>query len=129
MRWSDYIGIPWVAGAQGPDAYDCMGFFRFLQNRHWGIDVPTIIAPDYDDPTQLVSLFGRHKERGNWTRIDKPENGCAVLVHAPMHIGTWIDVDGGGVIHCVRGPGVIFTADSSWPVSGFGRREFFRHTP
>jgi hypothetical protein len=125
----DYIGMPWVAGGQGPDDFDCMGFFRHVQGRHFGIAVPSIIAPFYDDPASLVALFGEHSERSRWSRIDKPEQGCAVIVHRPMHIGTWLDIDGGGVLHCVRGPGVIFTADSAWPVSGFGRREFFRHIP
>lgn len=129
MTFAQYIGIPWDAGAQGPDAFDCMGFFKHLQARHFGIDVPAIIAPDYDDPSALSALFGAHQERRHWTRIDRPEHGCAVIVHRPMHIGTWLDVDGGGVLHCVRGPGVIFTADSAWRLSGFGRREFFRHVP
>lgn len=127
--WGQYIGIPWEAGAQGPSAYDCMGFFKFLQKEHFGIEVPSIIAPDYDDPSVLVALFGDHEERANWARIDKAEHGCAVIVHRPMHIGTWLDIDGGGVLHCVKGAGVVFTSDSSWPMSGFGRREFFRHNP
>jgi len=125
--FADYVGIPWAAGAQGPDEFDCMGFFKMLQGKHFGIEVPLIISPDYDNPEVLAELFGRHEERMQWYRIDKPEHGCAVIVHRPMHIGTWLDVDGGGVLHCVRGPGVIFTTNSAWPVSGFGRREFFRH--
>ena len=125
--FADYVGIPWAAGAQGPDEFDCMGFFKMLQGKHFGIEVPLIISPDYDNPEVLAELFGRHEERTHWFRIDKAEHGCAVIVHRPMHIGTWLDVDGGGVLHCVRGPGVIFTTNSAWPVSGFGRREFFRH--
>lgn len=129
MSWADYIGIPWQAGAQGPDAYDCMGFFRTVQARHFGLEMPIIIAPDYDDANALAALFGTHDERTRWGRIDAPVHGSAVLVHRPMHIGTWLNVDGGGVLHCVRGPGVVFTSDSAWPVSGFGRREYFRHCP
>jgi hypothetical protein len=124
--FADYIGIPWVAGAQGPDAYDCMGFFRRLQGEHFGIAVPTIIAPDYDDPACLVQLFGTHEERRRWPRIDKPEHGCAVIIRNPLHIGTWLQIDGGGVLHSVRGVGVIFTHDAAWATSGFGNREFFR---
>ena len=127
MAFADYIGTPWAAGAQGPQAYDCMAFFRMVQAAHFGIAVPPIIAPDYDDPTALVSLFQGHAERTRWARIDRPEHGCAVLVHRPMHIGTWLQIDGGGVLHCVRGAGVVFTHDAAWAVSGFGRREFFRH--
>lgn len=123
-----YIGLPWEAGAQGPDAFDCMAFFRHVQNRDFGHQVPQIIAPDYDDATSLVALFGSHPERRRWKQIDKPVHGCAVIIRRPLHIGTWIAIDGGGVLHCARGAGVIFTADASWSVSGFGRCEYFELT-
>ena len=126
MSFADYIGIPWEAGAQGPDCYDCMGFFRFVQGRHFGIEVPLVIAPDYDDPYGLSALFTTHTERQRWELIQKPFHGCAVLVRRPSHIGVWIDLDGGGVLHCVRGSGVVFTHDAAWPASGFGRREFLK---
>ena len=125
MSFAQYIGLPWVAGAQGPDAFDCMAFFRHVQKAHFGIDVPQIIAPDYDDGASLVSLFGTHPERKRWALINKPVHGCAAIIRHPLHIGTWLDIDGGGVLHCVRGAGVVFTSDASWPFSGFGRREFF----
>ena len=125
MSFAQYIGIPWVAGAQGPDAFDCMAFFRYVQGRHFGIEVPQIIAPDYDDPMALSAMFSDHPERQRWTRIDQPRHGCAVLVRRPMHIGVWLDMDGGGVLHCVRGAGVVFTHGGAWPASGFGRREYF----
>lgn len=124
--FADYIGTPWTAGAQGPDSYDCMGFFRRLQSEHFGIDVPMIVAPDYDDSACLVQLFGTHTERKRWPRIGRPEHGCAVIIRNPLHIGTWLDIDGGGVLHSVRGSGVIFTHDAAWTCSGFGSREFFR---
>lgn len=124
-----YIGMPWQAGAQGPQVFDCMAFFRHIQARHFGIQVPAIIAPDYDDGAALAGLFDRHEERARWRRVDAPRHGDAVLIHRPMHIGTWLDIDGGGVLHCVRGAGVVFTADSAWRLSGFGRREFYRFAP
>lgn len=127
MSFAQYIGIPWQAGAQGPDAFDCMSFFRFIQKKHFGIEVPLVIAPDYDDAHALADLMSTHPERQKWLRIGKPEHGCAVVIHRPMHIGVWLDVDGGGVLHCARGADVIFTSDSAWHMSGFGRKEFFRH--
>ena len=126
-EFAQYIGTPWQAGAQGPSAFDCMAFFRHVQARHFGITVPSIIAPDYDDEHALADMFGEHDERQRWTRIITPAHGCAVLVHRPMHIGVWLDVDGGGVLHCTRGIGVIFTTDSAWPISGFGRKEYFEY--
>lgn len=128
IDFARYIGIPWEAGAQGPDAYDCMSFFRLIQREAFGIDVPAIIAPDYDDPSVLADLFGSHEERTRWDCINTPPlHGDACMIRRPMHIGTWLNIDGGGVLHCVRGIGVIFTKDADWRMSGFGRREFFRH--
>lgn len=126
MNFADYIGIPWQAGAQGPDAFDCMSFFGFVQKHHFNIDVPSIIAPDYENPAVLVALFRHHEERQRWETVAHPFEGCAVLMRKPMHIGVWLDADGGGVLHCVRGCGVVFTKDSAWPTSGFGRREYLK---
>lgn len=128
MSWAArHIGIPWEAGAQGPDAYDCWAFFRMVQREHFGRQVPVILAPDYDDPTALAGLFRSHEENGRWQPVtDKPRHGDAVIIHKPLHVGIWLDADGGGVLHCVRGAGVIFTHDAAWRVSGFGRREVRR---
>jgi len=127
QSFSQYIGIPWKAGAQGPDAFDCMAFFKHLQREQFGLDVPAILAPDYSDQHAIADLFSAHPERQKWTRIPQPKHGCAVIIHRPLHIGTWISVDGGGVLHCVAGIGVIFTHDAAWQVSGFGRKEYFEH--
>jgi hypothetical protein len=126
MTFARYIGTPWEAGAQGPDSYDCWGFFRMIQSEHFGVDVPLVIAPDYDDTTVLVDLFRTHGENSRWESVARPSHGDAVIIHKPFHIGVWLDIDGGGVLHCVRGSGVIFTKDFNWRTSGFGRREYRR---
>jgi hypothetical protein len=125
--FSRYIGLPWERGAVGPDAYDCMSFVRTIQVEHFSVDMPAITVPDYGDCVALVELMRGHEERNNWEKVSVPHHGDLVLVHRPMHYGTWLDVDGGGVLHCVKGIGVIFTSDSSWRLSGFGRREYLRH--
>lgn len=125
--FAQYVGVPWEAGAAGPDSYDCMAFFAHIQGTYFGRDVPRVLVPDYDNARTLVSLFANHQERANWQVADTPVHGCAVLSRSPLHIGTWLDVDGGGVLHCVRGIGVIFTHNSSWLHSGFGRREYYTH--
>lgn len=124
--FSTYIGMPYIEGGQGPDAFDCMGFFRMVQGKHFGIEVPTIIAPDYDDPNVVASCFN-NEERENWYKVQVPQHGDAVMVHRPLHIGLWVDEDGGGVLHCVKDIGVIFTKNAAWATSGFGRCEYYRH--
>lgn len=130
MSWAaQYIGRPWVAGAQGPQAFDCWSFFRHVQARHFGVQVPVIVAADPSDPAALVALFAGHAERKRWQRAAAAVHGAAVIVRGPLHIGTWLALDGGGVLHCVRGAGVVFTKDAAWPCSGFGRRELFIFQP
>lgn len=128
MSFADYIGLPWEAGAQGPDSYDCMGFFREIQLKHFGVAVQSIVADNYDDPVALADLFVDHPERSRWSKLQAPVHGCATIIRRPLHVGVWLNIDGGGILHCVRGAGVVFTADSAWPASGFGRREFFEIT-
>jgi cell wall-associated NlpC family hydrolase len=41
----ELIGVPFVRGARGPDAYDCWGLVRELYKREHGIT-----PPDYNDP-------------------------------------------------------------------------------
>ncbi len=130
MSWAArYIGIPWEAGAQGPDAFDCWAFFRMVQRDHFGRQVPVILAPDYNDPSVLVSLFREHEENHRWLAADRPRDGDAAIIHKPLHVGVWLAADGGGVLHCARGAGVIFTHDAAWRNSGFGRKEIRRFSP
>ena len=125
--FEQYLGIPWEAGGQGPNAYDCLGFARMIQSRHFGVDMPAIVVPDYDDSRALIGLLGSHGERSMWDPVHAPKHGDLALIRTPTHIGVWLDVDGGGVIHCLRGNGVVFSRDSTWDQRILGRKEFFRH--
>lgn len=78
----------------------------------------------------VVRSIDTNPERGRWAKTDSPSNGDAVLMaHCkyPSHVGLWLDVDGGGVLHCIRGEGVVFSTLSSLKVSGWGRVEFFSY--
>jgi hypothetical protein len=127
MHWAyDYIGQPWVAGATGPDEWYCWSLFRHVQAAFYRVFVPEIVVMDFADDAEISGLFINHPERKAWRRIDAPVDGCLVEIRRPsMHVGTWLDVDGGGVLHCAQGIGVAFTKDRNWALSGFGRRRFF----
>lgn len=125
--FATYIGQPWEAGAIGPQSWDCMAFAVHVQRCYFGIEMPDVIIPDYDDPRSLVALNNGHHEHAHWRPVEVPQHGDMVLIRKPMHYGVYLDVDGGGVLHCVRGQGVVFTKLSNWLASGFGRREYLRH--
>lgn len=130
MHWAaGYIGTPWANGAQGPDSFDCWSFFRHIQIKHFGIDVP-IIEVDADNWRSVIKGFVGHDERSQWIATIRPKEGDAVLMrHSkyPSHVGLWLDVDGGGVLHCVRGEGVIFSSLTALKLSGWGKLEFYTH--
>jgi len=119
--------IPWEEGAQGPDAYYCGSFVTMIQRVHFGLIIENVLIPDYEDTPQLVEIMKNHPDLPSWPRVKTQQHGDIVLVHRPLHYGVWIDIDGGGVLHCVRGSGVVYTKGASWQFSGFGRREYFRH--
>ncbi len=130
MHWAvEYIGRPWVNGAQGPDSFDCWSFFRFIQREKFGIDVPAVDI-DADHLRSVLTAFSSHDELKMWNPVNLPGEGDAVLMrHSkhPSHIGLYINVDGGGVLHCVRGEGVVFSTLTSLKLTGWGRLEFYRH--
>lgn len=129
MHWAErYIGLPWVKGAQGPEAFDCWGLVRHVQRVHFGIEIPEI-AVDADDLRACIRAFTGHAERARWAAVAAPRPGDGVLLaHArhPVHAGVWLEPDGGGVLHAVRGAGVIYSSPSALRLSGWTRIEFYR---
>ena len=127
-HWAaSYVGLPWKADGEGPDSFHCWAFVRWVQRRHFGRELPDI--PNPRDLLAMAHMFRDHPERRRWALAEKPAEGdCALMRQAryPIHVGVWIAVDGGGVLHCVQGSGVVFQrldalAMHGWRVEGFYR--------
>lgn len=126
------IGTPYRELGNGPDAFDCWGFTRHVQATHYGLPFPDI---ERHDGILLAAVFAAHPELRDWVPVARPRDGDVVTsaVDGRKHIGTWLDVDGGGVLHCVNpGPeggvgGVCFTPMPMMGASGWARLTFWRH--
>lgn len=129
-RWeSDYLGRPWQKGAGGPDAFDCWGLVRAVQRDVYGRELPEVDV-DAMDVRAVVRAFCAHPERSRWQRLDVPAQGdCVLLSHArhPSHVGLWLDCNGGGVLHSLRGSGVVFSSLASLRRDRWARIEFYRY--
>lgn len=131
VDWNQYIGLPWESGAQGPEAFDCWSFFRAIQRLHFKRDLP-VISVDANNIRTVISAFQETSEYSSWEqveRFDQLENGDAVLMSQsrfPSHVGAWIDVDGGGVIHCVHGSGVIFSTPTTLTRDGWSNIKLYK---
>ncbi len=130
MHWaSRYLGLPWSATGEGPDAYHCWSFVRHVQAEHFGRVLPEI--PYTEDLLGLARAFREHPERARWGEVALAEAvpGDVVLMRLaryPVHVGVWLGADGGGVLHCERVAGVVYQSlpalrQVGWRVSGVYR--------
>lgn len=124
----------WAAHYIG-EAYDrqenhCWSFCRRVWHDRFGFDVPAV-PDDIGALRAVAQAFRDHDERRLWTAVEVPAEGDAVLMaHSryPTHVGIWVDADGGGVLHCQEGCGVVFSSRASLAKNGWGRVEFYRRT-
>lgn len=123
-----YIGCPWVAGAQGPDNFDCWGFVRFVLLYEYGHNVPPVnVNPD--NLRNVLHAFRADLAFQSFIEVNKPQDGDVVLMKQsknPVHAGLWLDIDGGGVLHCVRESGVVFQNVLSLNLTGWHLDSFYR---
>lgn len=120
------IGLPWEIGAEGPHAYDCWGLARMIQREVFGREVPAVTEPP-ESTRALMRFIKEHAERSNWRRVEEPSHGCMVeMAHNshPFHIGVFLDIDGGGIVHSMRGQGVCWDRVATLRLSGWRRINF-----
>lgn len=133
MHWAaKYIlhnpPIKWESGAQGPLAFDCWSFFRMVQKKHFSREVP-IVQIDANNHDAVKAAFGIETMYQGWHEVESPREGDGVLFYGGLdenHIGVWLDANMGGVLHCMRKSGVVFTARETVRRMGWGRVMFYR---
>lgn len=124
-HWAlQYIGREWIA-----QTHDCWAFFRQVQRDQFAREIPPF---DVDSLSRLscARAVEANPERQKWSPTATPKEGDAVLMaHSkfPSHIGLWVEVDGGGVLHCIEGAGVVFQSRQSLAACGWGHVEFYSH--
>lgn len=113
-HWAmDYLGKPWVSGAQGPDAFDCWSLVRTVQLQVFNRQLP-IIMVDGLDTSAIIQTFKTHNEYKHWKQISEPVEGDCVITKSapnkPEHVGIWVGVDGGRILQAVYGSGVVLVS-------------------
>ncbi len=118
-----YIGIPWHFGARGPDEYDCWGLLKTVRDTYFGGGIPDT---PLGDPAR--ELYAEKLRTGLWEIVSSPAHGDGVLLRdeGEPHVGIYLDFDGGGILHSMRGAGVIFTELRELRIMGFANPRFYR---
>lgn len=129
-HWAaDLIGTRWERGAQGPDAFDCWSFVRFVLGQHYRIEVPAISVPT--DLRSASRELASSEELHKWRQVDRMAEGQIVMMArktVPVHIGLAVS-DGRklGVLHCAQPSGVLFQDEQGLRAAGWGRLTHYRH--
>jgi hypothetical protein len=120
-----FIGLPYENGSFGPDSFNCWGLLYFIQLNYFKIQMP--LAP-LGDPVACKNLFEGQISLGQWTRLERPVHGCGALMRGgeTPHVGIYLDIDGGGILHAMEGVGVIWTPVYKLRSASFGRTQYYR---
>jgi len=140
VHWaSTYIGLPWAADGEGPPpgaacrdpgktwSFHCWALVRHVQRERFGRFLPAI--PNPDDLLTIARNFRDHPERRRWNLVEAPEEGDCVLMRQaryPVHVGVWLEVDGGRVLHVVRDKGVVAQSRESLAAHGWRIEGYYR---
>lgn len=126
------IGKPWVSGARGPDAFDCWGLVWHVYRTVLGIELDVHPGVDAKSTWDVARLVAGQLSRSVWTALLRPEPLCVVTMSANLaahHVGLWLPLDGGVVLHSMDGRNT--TAQTLVSLRGIGLQnvEFYRYTP
>lgn len=103
--FAPYIGLPYH-----PSDFNCWHLVQQVQREQFGRELPSFTVSGAR-LHEVAQTFHHAAERQNWHRTDKPGHGCCVLMRRtryPIHIGVWLEIDGGGVLHNLENLGVVF---------------------
>ncbi|MEI9885903.1 MAG: NlpC/P60 family protein [Rhizomicrobium sp.] len=121
------IGTPWEKGAAGPNAYDCWGLVRTCQHVVFDRDLP-IVNVDPNNARSVARALKGHPLMQLWPERARRQHGDVVSMehdNSPGHVGIFLDIDRGGVLHAIEGAGVRFDALAMIRILGWRYLRFY----
>lgn len=120
----EYIGLAWEQDGNGPDSWNCWNLLSHVLLAYFGKAMPAITLGDGDG---IRATYNEKLRLGHWKAVEYPTHGCGVLLREGEHphVGVYLDLDGGGVLHALEGFGVVFTPTSTLRMLGFGRVKYY----
>lgn len=127
---SKYLGKKWVLGAKGPDVFDCWGLVHYIYKHHFGVNLPEYPAINVNTLSKVVRLINRGLQSDQWEKLATPEHGCAVgmstNIKSMHHVGIYVAMDDGYVLHCATGKNVIAQPVNDLHRTGWKRVEYYK---
>ena len=120
----------WVANARGPTEFDCWGLVCHVYKTQFAITLPEYLEIQPDERVRVAKAMTTDTGAPPWQRVDKPAHGDLVGLSgnkAVHHVGVFLDVDGGAVLHISSSSGVRCQRLNQLKHLGFHNIQFFRH--
>ena len=124
-----YLGLPWKAGGRSDGEFDCWGLLREVYKTQLGVELPIINGFDARCVSGCVS--GIEHGMSDWAQLDLPIDFCGVglsmskkFIH---HVGVFLDVDGGQILHCHEKAGVIIESPSEMRMKSWRTINYYGH--
>lgn len=128
---ADFVGTV-IGRAYEPAGLHCWELVRTAQALLFGRALPPVlVAPERR--RELIGLMGLRHNYPGWREVAEPQHGAVVfmtrnghnLAQAACHAGTWLALDGGGVLHTDDPHGVVFDSLAELAARNWGDLGFF----
>lgn len=123
-HWANaYIGSPW-----SNDGQDCYGLVRRIYQDRYQITLPIVNVNAVSTLAIVKSIAGF--DLADWIDVQTPQEGDVVQMgHAkrPHHVGVWIEVGGGRILHSTEQLGAIAQTPSQAKTNGWKILNIYRH--
>lgn len=125
------MDVAYAPDGEGPRAFNCWTYFRYVQLEQFGRWIEAIDRPD--GRLARLKLFRDRPDSFGWRKVadrHQAQSGDPVLLTCkkhPHHIGIWVaDVSGGSVLHCYEGAGATLQSPlhlelGDWWITGIYR--------
>jgi len=129
-HWAkSYIGKPWARMARGPDSFDCWGLVYDVYKTHYNIELPqNLIDPIHVKAYAMAINEG--KDHPDWIEKDEPKEGYVVPLSKSRlfhHVGIWLDVDEGVILHAHQGSCVVAQSMHSMKAHNWTKFKYYTH--
>lgn len=108
-----------------PGEFHCQGLVKYVSKVCFDREIFLIDTPGAR-VVDLIRFIRDHPERYMWRVQEGPEHGGLVEMsyeRHPHHVGIWLDIDGGGILHAYHA-GVAFATVLELRAAGWRRFVF-----
>lgn len=123
-----YIGLPWVSGAYGPEAFDCWGLLWHVFREHFNKEAPRQLGVKELGLASVARLLNSLEGLEDWEPLLLPKDGCVVAMGTNKvfyHVGVYLEADGGLVLHASERCSVVAEPLSALRSKGFNKISFY----